>query len=255
MALLHMQFHSDSIGKQTSVQIFLPEHVKPPYRTLYLLHGWSDNETAWLRNTQIEHYAQEHELAVIMPDVGLSYYTDMAHGGKYFTYLTEELLTRLERDLPLSTEANDRYVAGLSMGGFGSFKWVLNTPDRFRAAASFSGALLVDDILKLQQQAGDETRKPFMQAIFGTELSIKGTNGDLLPLLDRLVAKKEQLPALFQYCGTEDFLYPINQKFRDQAESLKIAYTYHESPGDHNWPYWDNCIDSWLSTLKQQNLL
>ncbi len=253
--IMHMQFHSHSIRKQTSVQIILPDDTKPPYRTLYLLHGWSDNETAWMRHTQIEQYAQEHQLAVIMPDVGLSYYTDMAYGGNYFTYVTEELPAHLERNLPLSTAAENRYVAGLSMGGFGSFKWAINAPERFRAAASFSGALLVDELLTLQLHAGDQTRKPYMQAILGPERTVHGTNGDLLPLLDELVAHKKQLPALFQYCGTEDFLHDINLQFRAHVESLGITYTYNESAGDHNWPYWDACIKNWLSTLKQQQLL
>jgi len=58
---------------------------------LYLLHGLSDDHSIWLRRTCIERYATAYGIAVVMPNGHRSYYSDMASGLKYFTYISEEL--------------------------------------------------------------------------------------------------------------------------------------------------------------------
>ncbi|MFS0788407.1 alpha/beta hydrolase family protein [Shouchella sp. 1P09AA] len=254
MALIHMTSSFQSIGKDAGVQMILPDHAAAPYRTLYLLHGWSDNETAWMRHTAIEQLANEYHLAVVMPDVGLSYYTDMAFGGNYYTFIKEELPRLVERHFSLSKKAEDRYVAGLSMGGFGAFKLALNEPQSYRAAASFSGALLIDELLKLQEHNQDTTRKPYMQAVFGLKGNVQNTENDLLHLLGQL-ENNSTTTAFFQYCGTEDFLYPINQLFRKHAKSSSIQSFYSEGPGDHEWHYWNECLSNWLQRLVELRFL
>ncbi len=247
-----MQFLSEAIGKQTSVAILLPDDIEPPYKTLYLFHGWSDDHSAWLRHSAIEQYAKREQIAVIMPDVGLSYYTDMVYGGHYYTYISEELPARMEREFPLSTKKEDRYVAGLSMGGFGALKWALNEPEHFAAAASFSGALIVEELLKIHEQTRNHTRKPLMQAIFGKDLNVEATGGNLITLIQKQI---KALPPLYQYCGTEDFVYDLNILFRDQVKLLHTDLRYREGPGDHTWNYWDARIDEWLRQLRTDNLL
>lgn len=252
LALLQMQFLSEAIGKQTSVSVLLPDDIQPPYKTLYLFHGWSDDHTAWMRHSAIEQYAKREQIAVIMPDVGLSYYTDMVYGGRYYTYISKELPARMEREFSLSTKREDRYVAGLSMGGFGALKWALNEPNLFAAAASFSGALIVEELVKIHEQTGNHARKPLMQAIFGKDLNVEATGGNLIK---RIETQTKALPPLYQYCGTEDFVYDLNRLFRDQARSLHTNIHYQEGPGEHTWDYWDARIDEWLHQLRTDNLL
>ncbi len=119
---------------------------------LYLLHGMSDDHTAWLRYTSIERYAARHGLAVVMPAVGRSFYANEAHGHPYWDFLSEELPAVVGRFLRVSDRREDTFVAGLSMGGYGAFKWALRQPERFAAAASLSGALDVVALAALPER-------------------------------------------------------------------------------------------------------
>lgn len=103
---------------------------KSSYPVLYLLHGLSDDHTIWHRRTSIERYVSALGLAVVMPNVGKSFYTDMANGGNYFTFITEELPTLVQSYFPVSAKREDNFIAGLSMGGYGAFKVALSCPEK-----------------------------------------------------------------------------------------------------------------------------
>jgi len=154
MALLTCHFFSEALGVSTAATVLLPESargqigmggadVEGPPPVLYLLHGLSDDETIWTRRTSIERYVAERGLAVVMPRGGRSMYADEVHGGGYWTFLTQELPRAVQQFFRVSDRREDTFVAGLSMGGYGAFKWALREPWRFAAAASLSGALVV----------------------------------------------------------------------------------------------------------------
>ena len=113
---------------------------------LYLLHGLSDDHTAWLRYTSVERYAAAAGLAVVMPAVNRSFYANEASGGRYWDYVAEELPQIVGNFFRVSQDPADTYVAGLSMGGYGAMKLALTHPDRFAAAATLSGALDLDEL-------------------------------------------------------------------------------------------------------------
>ncbi|MBK0332312.1 esterase family protein [Brachybacterium sp. MASK1Z-5] len=207
---------------------------------LYLLHGLSDDCTIWERRTSIERYAAERGIAVVMPEVRRSFYTDEAVGEKYWTFVSEELPQLLARTFRISTAREDTFVAGLSMGGFGAFKLALNHSERFAAAASLSGAL--DPVaLDLSQHAGQ-----LAQRIWGGQ-DIAGTSDDLMGLLGS--ADPTALPQLFLDCGTEDHLVTQNQAFIDLAEERGIDLTSRLRPGTHAWEFWDRGIQDVLDWL------
>jgi S-formylglutathione hydrolase FrmB len=210
--------------------------------TLYLLHGLSDDHTIWLRRTSIERYVAPLGLAVVMPAVHRSYYTDMKSGGNYWTFVSEELPEIARSFFPLSDRREHNFAAGLSMGGYGAFKLALRRPDAFAAAASLSGALNAARHSRLQPS---ETER-----IFGgkDELGRSGEN-DLFELASAIAQSDGPKPKLFQCCGTEDFLYDDNIKFRDHAHSLGLDLYYEEGPGAHEWGYWDRHIQRVLEWL------
>ena len=90
-------------------------------------------------------------LAVVMPAVHLSFYTDMAYGGKYWQFISEEVPAVVRDMFPLSSEREDNFVAGLSMGGYGAFKLALTYPERYAAAASLSGAVDISEVVKVKR--------------------------------------------------------------------------------------------------------
>jgi S-formylglutathione hydrolase FrmB len=255
MALLHCHFFSDVLGLSCSMDVVLPQTTsgqigmegvadRDPFPTLYLLHGLSDDHTIWQRRTSIERYAADLGLAVVMPAVHRSFYTDMVRGYRYWTFVSEELLAICRSFFPLSDRRDDTFVAGLSMGGYGAFKLALRCPERFAAAASLSGAL---DMAHVAQ--GDDERKPEWENVFGDLAAIAGSDNDLMHLAEVVATSDGPKPRLFQWCGTEDFLYEANVRFRDHARRLGLDLTYTEDPGDHQWAYWDAQIQNVLAWL------
>lgn len=77
MALINATFMSTSLMRTVSFSAVLPcdttnfiagtECAKPPYKTLYLLHGIYGSNIDWLMDTQIHRLAKEYQIAVIMP--------------------------------------------------------------------------------------------------------------------------------------------------------------------------------------------
>ena len=127
-----IRLFADTLGKFTQCEVLLPDRPQPgrPVPALYLLHGLSDDDTVWMRRTAIERCAGNRYLAVVMPDGDRSFYSDMIDGSRYFAYVTDELPRLMEATFPLSRERQGRFVAGLSMGGWGAFKAALNLPGR-----------------------------------------------------------------------------------------------------------------------------
>jgi putative tributyrin esterase len=256
MILNHVHFFSETLGFHTTMYVLMPQRTlaemkskrAPKIRTLYLLHGHSDDHTAWQRYTSIERYAEGLNLAVVMPAVHLSFYTDMAHGGKYWQFISEEVPT-LVRDLfSLSAARKDNFVAGLSMGGYGAFKLALTYPDRYTAAASLSGATDIREVVDAHGRYNDKAWLEEMRTVFGDLNKVPGSKHDLFALARR-ASKASVKPRLYQCCGTEDELHPDNLRFRESVRKLPLDLTYEEGPGEHNWAYWDAMIQRVLEWM------
>jgi S-formylglutathione hydrolase FrmB len=257
MILTDIKFFSDTLGLRCAMYVLLPQRSftdaktkrQRKYRTLYLLHGHSDDHTAWQRWTSIERYVEGLNLAVVMPEVHLSFYTDMAHGGKYWQFISEEAPVVARDIFPLSSKREDNFVAGLSMGGYGAFKLALSHPDRYAAAASLSGAVDINDVVRVKRH--DPENKAWleeMRTVFGDLSKVPGSRHDLFALA-RKVSKSSVKPRLYQCCGTEDFLYADNVRFREAVRKLPLDLTYEEGPGEHNWAYWDKMIQNVLAWM------
>ncbi len=257
MAFMQCHCHSDVLGVATTFWAISPQAThsqigmssaagQGKHPTLYLLHGMSDDHTGWMRRTSIERYATEHGLAVIMPNVQRSFYADMVHGYRYWSFISDELIRLAESFFPLSRRREQRFVAGLSMGGYGAFKLALRRPELFAAAASLSGAL---DVASLTSDLNSEHLKRDMEFAFGDLDAIEGSENDLLHLAARLADSQGPRPKLYQWCGTEDFLYRGNLAFRERALGLGLDLTYEDAAGDHAWTHWDRQIRRVLEWL------
>lgn len=252
MAFITCDFYSESLGVSASMNVILPQSTRSQiglasqqfgdkHPTLFLLHGLSDDHTIWMRRTSIERYAAKLGIAVVMPAVNRSFYADMAYGPKYWEFISEELPALARSFFPLSAERELNYVAGLSMGGYGAMKLALTHPDRFAAAASLSGS--VDIAERATAFPAD------FQLIYGDVSSVQGGPNDLFHLANQLVASNQQAPSLYQCCGTEDFLYQDNVRFRDYCHAQGLQITFEEEPGEHEWGYWDLKIQRVLDWL------
>lgn len=262
MALLHVNFFSEVLGMCMQMDVILPERARGQIGmeggtssgkipTLYLLHGMSDDHTIWQRRTSIERYVSDLGIAVVMPTTHLGWYTDMAYGNRYWTYISEEL-PRICRSLfnNLSDKREETFVAGLSMGGYGAFKLGLAASETFGMAASLSGALDMADIKNNSEIINQD--KNFWLNIFGDLDKIANSDNDLLFLASKLKESQKPLPKLYIWCGTEDFLYKANVTMKNHLMELGFDLTYEESPGDHQWKYWDEKIQTVLEWMFKQ---
>ena len=140
MAFLRCEIASEALRMATAVDVILPDQGElSRIKTLYLLHGLTDDCTGWTRYTAVERYARERGIAVVLPEVQRSFYTDMVYGLSYFTYVSEELPAVCRRMFGLGAAREQNYIFGLSMGGYGAMKCALTYPERYAGAASFSG--------------------------------------------------------------------------------------------------------------------
>lgn len=243
MAFFRTHFFADSLGVCTRANVLLPDRPDPdaPLPALYLLHGLSDDETIWMRRTSLELFAGSRNLAIVMPDGGRSFYSNLRTGQRFFDYLTEELPSLVERWFRVDPRRENRFVAGLSMGGYGALKAALSRSDRYAAAAGLSS---VCDIRWIRGNA----------PIWGTLVPPGETEPppelDLASLSERVAAlPAAERPALFQYCGTEDFLWQDNLRFRDRLRSIGLAPHWEEGPGGHSWENWNERIRHVLDWL------
>lgn len=245
MAAIECKIFSETLGMTTGLRVLLPE---PPRRAagraahpvLFLLHGLSDDESAWTRFSGLERYVQTLGLAVVMPNVNRSYYSNMKHGYRYWDYVSDELLVKARALFPLSARREATFVAGQSMGGYGALKLALSMPHVFSVAASFSGTC---DLGNLRQRPEE------LALIFGDASGIAKSGGDLQELGRAAAQTGGPKPKIFQCCGTEDPFIDSNRKFRDFISPLGFDYTYEESPGAHDWAYWDRAIERVLRWL------
>jgi S-formylglutathione hydrolase FrmB len=240
MASLVCNFFSEALEVGVSVSVVLPQatvaqigveaRVTPgALPVLYLLHGLSDDHTAWTRYTAIERYATERGIAVVMPAAGRSFYADEVHGHRYWSYVSEELPRVVGEFFRVSQAPEDTFVAGLSMGGYGALKLVLTHPDRFAAAASLSGGIDVREITKRPE------RRELLDRVWGGSIP---PDADLFALLEQAT----DLPPLYLSCGTDDVLYDGCVRFADAAEAKGVDVTTDWRPGGHEWPLWDAVI-------------
>lgn len=251
MIRMRTDFFSSALGMGTSMVVLMPQDApgqigmggvsrETPPPVLYLLHGLSDDCTIWERRTAIERYASELGIAVVMPEVRRSFYTDEAVGEAYWTFISEELPTLVGATFRVSQDPADTFVAGLSMGGFGAFKLALNHPERYGAAASLSG--VVDPVA-----ADLSSREGHLAQRVWDGGGPAGTIDDLPAILR--AADPATLPPLYLSCGTEDSLIDQNREFAALAEERGVDLTVKLTPGDHTWDVWDAAIQDVLAWL------
>lgn len=259
MALVRIDFESRVLGMDTVCDVILPQKAtrligmetaerQGETPVLWLLHGASDDETIWQRRTSIERYAAPLGLAVVMPGVQLSSYADMAHGGKYYTYVSQELPKIMHEFFGFSLKREDNFIAGLSMGGFGCMKIGLANPEKYAAIGCLSAGISRAGV---RRRVTDPARKRRNEAVYGKR-DLRGTEEDPEFQARSIIENGKPVPRIYHSCGSEDFLKESAHHTRDfflQFEGNPFDYVYEEDPGAHTWEYWDEHIQHFLAYI------
>jgi putative tributyrin esterase len=243
MALIRVDFAAETLELETAMTVVFPQESDVPPPVVYLLHGLTDDDTAWTRFSSIERYATDRGVAVVMPQVHRSFYANEAYGMRFWDFLAGELPATVERFFKISTRREDTFVAGLSMGGYGAFKWALREPWRFAAAAALSGAL---DLAYIQEFDLRPHMRSLVARVF-PDRTVAGSDEDLMRLVKE--ADPATLPRLMLRCGTEDHLVKQNERFVTACAAAGVELDAAFGPGGHEWTYWDEQIQVVLDFL------
>ena len=259
MAILRLTLRSQALRASTDVNIIYPLRrqtfgdpegrkvtyapIPDKFKVLYLVHGGGDNYSDWLTRTRIADLAEARDLLVVMPSI--RDFTSSRADADYYAYLSQELPAYLQRMLPISNRREDTFIAGLSMGGYFSYRIALNHPERYACAGSLSSPLDIVADLRARH-TGSRTLVPADSLI--------GTDREIRFLVERNLAQGNPMPRLFSACGTEDFTYEINCDMRDFFRAKGLDHTYMEGPGVHNWDFWSAYIESLLEWLPVEKL-
>jgi len=211
------------------------------YPVLYLLHGHDGGHLNWMDRTNLLDYTAHLPLIVVLPDAGNSWYTNSAArpDEKFEDYVAKDVPAFVDLHFRTLTFREARYVAGLSMGGYGALKLGLKYPARFSLAGSFSGALTA---------ATDTAYRTLLDA-FGPAGNPSHAANDLLVL-----ARAASVPASYFYLdtGSADRVLPSNRALVEVMQARQLAYEYHEVSGNHSWEFWNRRLPVFLALVEER---
>lgn len=265
MALLEVDFYAASLMRTVTFQAILPsgkrmedelKGLKPkPLKTLYLLHGAMGNQTDYISGTRIQRWAEDRNLAVIMPSGENQFYIDKpSRGENYGSFVAQELVQFTRNMFPLSTKKEDTFIAGLSMGGYGALINGLKYQDTFSRIGAFSPALIINDIINQSDFVATQPWQPdFYENVFGKIDSLKNSDRNYEFLLQELVDQKQEIPPIYLPIGKDDFLIKSVREFKEFSDKLGLPLTYIEDEGAHEWDFWDKYLKNFLEWLPLEN--
>jgi S-formylglutathione hydrolase FrmB len=168
--LENQSFRSAALGHELRYSVYLPpgyDYDRRYYLTIYLLHGYTGDQTNWIRLGEAARTADSlieadaiPPVILVMPDGKNSWYVDSDPDtgfGAYETAIVDDLVDHIDREYRTITERRGRMIAGLSMGGYGALHLAFKHPELFGAVASLSGALW----------RGEPSRVGLMEGAFG----------------------------------------------------------------------------------------
>lgn len=245
--------YSHVLSRTNEVTVFLPDRADKPYNTLWCFHGGNGDWCEWVNNTSIFRYAENNRTAVVITSTNNSMGMDMAEGAAYGTYILDELVPQVRGIFPsLSRERRRNFVAGISMGGFCSFKLAVNRPDLFCKAGAFAGAIMIPVIFDLYTQ-GKQPGGPDFDFSFGSLDRLVHNENDILWKVGENIKAGLENPKLYMVCGKDDFGYELNTQARDGLRANGADVTWNTVEGVHSYDCWDPYIPGFFDWLYEKN--
>ncbi|MFY0686807.1 MAG: esterase family protein [Cyclobacteriaceae bacterium] len=240
--------------------IYLPpdyDSSQRSYPVLYLLHGATDDHTGWVQFGEVLHITDKAirdgiatPMIIVMPDADtkqMGYYNLPDGSWNYEDFFFDEFMPYIESTYRIKQQKRYRAVAGLSMGGGGSFTYALHRPDLFQSACPLSA---------LTDPADLEDAKQFFEWY-----NIKEPKEEGLTKFHQqygVVWQMENLPIddlksvrWFIDCGDDDFLYEGNAKVHIAMRQREIPHEFRIRDGGHTWTYWRKSLPEVLKFVSQ----
>lgn len=224
------------------------------YPVVYLLHGLTGSFDNWTERSKVVEYAAKYNYILVTPEGANGWYADSATvpNDKYESYIVQELVPEIDKKFRTVADRNHRAVAGLSMGGYGAIKFGLKEPEMFVLVGSFSGALQAASLTEKMLGNGWKALTDSIMSVYGAEDSQTRKANDVFKIVREMPADKmKNLPFIYFACGTEDGLIGTNREFSALLLEKKIPHEFRESPGIHDWKFWDAQIQEFLKVSEK----
>lgn len=242
----NLSMTSKILDSQRKFSIYLPpdyESSQRDYPVLYLLHGAGDDHTGWVQFGEVLHIADKAiregkatPMIIVMPDADTGqrgYFNSIDGKWRYEDFFFEELMPYVESKYRIKGQKRFRAVAGLSMGGGGTFMYALHHPELFSSACPLSayvGPLSVE-----QLEAGLKRRNQSYDAA-GLQPYFERHNA--ISLIENMEADDIKSVRWFIDCGDDDFLYEGNSLSHIALRKKEVPHEYRVRNGGHTWTYW-----------------
>ena len=254
---------SNILNKNVAYTIYLPPDYgtsERSYPVVYLLHGYTDDNTGWLQFGEINRYADKAivegtipPIIIVMPNGDSSWYINSYDGKeKYEDFFIKEFMPAVEKNYRIKNQKRYRGIAGLSMGGFGTLFYAIKYPELFAASAPLSAAVFDDDAMTGMQDQNYE--RTFAQ-LFGRGLKGKQRlnkawcDNSILKMVDTKSTDDLSKVRYWIDCGDDDFLTKGNCLLHIALTEKKVPHEYRVRDGAHNWDYWRTGITDALQFI------
>lgn len=246
-----LEVPSAVMNKKYKAAVVLPNSYsknQASYPVLYLLHGGGGHFGDWLNSTPdksvVKNLADQYNLIIVMPEgETFGWYMDSPFdkNSLFETYITKEVIAKIDNTYRTVKSNKGRVITGLSMGGHGAMYLSTRHPDLFSAAGSMSGALDINYTkFKINEDFAKSLKDRFLK-LLGTadtsnEVYVKNS---VINMVDTI--KKNGMPIIID-CGVDDFLIEANREVHRRLLYNNTPHEYTERPGAHTWHYWQNAI-------------
>lgn len=223
------------------------------HKTLYWLHGYKERYRDIICRSHLENFAEKYHTAIVIPDLPDTYYMNHPWENCYTEdFLIQEFLPYICKKYHLPSQYEDTFIAGASMGGFGSLLIGSHFPELFGKIACISGAFIIDDILIGNPEVIGNAATNFshFQNLFGDIPSLMDCEQRNPMIAAAKALENHTFPSVFMACGKKDMLYTRNVKFRDSLKELGADITWMEMQGGHNWECFNLALEDlfqWLN--------
>lgn len=256
-----LQFDSKKVSYPVEFSIYLPpdyESSNKSYPVLYLLHGYSDDETGWIQFGEADIIADKGiangdfpPCIIVMPDGKVTWYANSFDGtDPWEDMFVQEFIPFIEKEYRIRSKKEFRAVAGLSMGGNGALLLSMRHPELFSSCVAMSAGTFTDE-----EMLANEGYDNYFKSIYGPmekgKLSEYWKSYSPLHLLDSVESKKLKTVRYYIDCGDDDFLYKGNSALHVKMRDLGIPHEYRVRNGGHEWSYWRSGLFDGLKFVSQ----
>ena len=254
---------SNILGKDVKYTVYLPpdyDYSQRSYPVVYLLHGYTDDNTGWLQFGEINRFADKDitegtipPMIIIMPNGDSSWYINSYDGKeKYEDFFIKEFMPAVEKSYRIKAEKRYRGIAGLSMGGYGTLIYSLKYPELFAAAAPLSAAVWDDSAMA---NMDDKRYEMIYGPLYGHGLKNKERlnqswySNSVLKIVDWKSPDDLRKVRYWIDCGDDDFLTKGNCLLHIALTDKKVPHEFRVRDGGHTWTYWRTGITEALQFI------